>query len=132
MIGSWKRLFLQWVFGLAFLFAGNYLLLGLLDPPFSIARAAFIAVFGSTFTVLPAVLSKLTPVSPRAPGQPGFASTDQRWLCYAALMSALVSAALAAVAPAWEWRVGGISVALVGFLLAYGIWSGRIRVAVRR
>lgn len=123
-IRSWGRLIRQWVCGQAFLFVVNYLLLGLVDPPFSVARAAFIAVFGSTFIMLPEALSKLTPIGTVPAGRPGFTSTDQSRLCYAVLLSGLMGAALAAAAPAWEWRALGLGGAGLGCILAYGVWRG--------
>lgn len=131
MVGSWRQLLLHWFLLLCFMFGGSYLLLGLMDPPYHLPRAAFIALFTSTLTLLPAVLSKVTPVPVRVAGRSGFRSPGESWLCYTCLLEAGAGGVVAALVPSWEWRIIGAAAAVGGCLLAYGTWRGWVRFAVR-
>lgn len=95
--GSWMRLFLVWLGGLAFLFTGNYLLASWLGPPAHAAQSAFIALGTSTAFVLPIALARLTPVRERRPGQPGFATRDESWFCYLLLIEAAYGLVMAVI-----------------------------------
>lgn len=128
----WTRLFFGWLSLLVFLFAGNSLLISWLDPPAHAARSAFIALGTSTALFLPVALAKLSPIRERRRGEPGFASKDESWLCYLVLMEAAFGVALAAIAPAWEWRMLGVAGAVGGLLMAGAIWTGRLQVGLRR
>lgn len=132
MVGSWKRLLLQWLVGLILMFAGSHLVFGLGEGSFDVRRAAFFAFFWSTLCVLPAVLSRLVPIGGKGESRHDVASGNTSWLCYACLLEGLAGVVVAAVSLAWGWRVLGLAAALIGFALAYGIWKGHVQFTIRQ